>query len=375
MITSTTKTKKPNNIDENKTINIFTNKLFLSILAVILGLVTTFLIASMQGFSPVLMMSEWITANFGNLSAVGDFLGTMSWIVILGLSLVVSFRAGVFNIGAAGQALAGGIVALWLGINMNAAGFGPIIIIFLSSLVGAIVALFIGILKTKFKIHEVVSSIMINWIIFYLWKFAGLNPQEVLDSNSLQISWLTTLFNGSSKISISIFFVIAIPIFWFIYKYTIFGYKQDILGSNPSASEYVGMKKEKETIKTFVISGALAGLAGSFIFIAQSAPPNVGTSTELPSILFEGIAVALLSAYNPLAVLFTASFVGSFINAGTAMASVTNNIPYETIIMGTSIFWIALFNIFNYVDIQGKIEAWLNKNENSSSNSKKEGDK
>ncbi len=348
-------------VNDEREINIFTNKFFLSIVAIVLGLLTGLLIASFQGFSAVEMMTKWVNTNFGSVVGVGDLLGVMSWVVILGLSLLVSFRAGIFNIGAAGQALAAGVVSLWIGTTVNAAGVGPFIVILASVATGGAIAYLIGILKTKFKIHEVISSIMINWIIFYIWQYTSFDPATILPGNSLQVSWLTNLFNGSTKISIGIFFLLAIPLLWFVYKYTVFGYKQDILGSNPSAAEYIGMKKDKEMHKTFIISGALAGLSGAFIFIGQSQPPNVDTAIELPGLLFEGITVSLLAAYNPLAVLFTSFFIGSFINAGDSMASVTGQVPYSTIIMASSIFWIAIFNIFNYVDIKGKIEAWYNK--------------
>lgn len=336
------------------------SKVFISILSIIIGLVIGLIVAASLGASVGGIFIEFYKYNFSNLAGVGNLLGYTSWLLLLGLALIVSFRAGVFNIGAAGQLLAGGLAAYMTGTVLNVGGIGPLFMIVISAAVGSLVALFIGLLKTKFKVHEVVSSIMINWIIFYIW--THFNPESLtfIASNSLRVDWLTNLFGGSDLINIGIFVILLIPLFWFLYRYTTFGYKQDIIGSNPEAADYIGVNKDNELLKTFAISGALAGLAGALIFTGAENPPFQSVKGEIPGSYFNGITIALLASNSPISALFASFFVGLFENAALAINGVASGVPITDIIMVSIIFVIAISNIFIISDPLLKLRVWLN---------------
>ena len=241
--------------------------------------------------------------NFFSAAGFANFLGNFGWMLVIGLALGVAFRAGQFNIGAAGQMMAGGITAFLFASNIHMGKAGVILTILIATITGALVAWVIGFLKTQFNINVVISSIMINWIIFYAMKYVGgsviYGKLPIIADNSLRMSWLSNLFNVSSLVSaVNIGFIIAIVIVIILaiaYKKTTWGYKQEILGLNPKVSDYIGINKNKEIIKTLMISGALAGFAGAIYYcgvLDLFSDPT--TLNDLPGQGFQGITVALV---------------------------------------------------------------------------------
>lgn len=257
------------------------------------------------------------TSNFGSSAGFASFLGDLGWMILIGLSVGVAFKAGQFNIGAAGQMISGGMVSFMFAskVNMGATASisGPFLTMMIALSVGAFVAFIIAILKTKFNINVVISSIMINWIVFYLLKYVSSTDFGLLTinlDNSLRVNWLSNLFGLSySSSSLNMGFIVAlclIPLFTFLYKKTTWGYKQDILGNNPKVATYVGMNRDTEMIKTMIISGALAGLAGAVYYCGVlDRLPSTESLADIPWQGFNGITIALVGLSSPIGILFS----------------------------------------------------------------------
>ena len=253
------------------------------------------------------------TSNFGSSAGFGTFLGNLGWMILIGLSVGVAFKAGQFNIGASGQMLSGGMISFMFASKVNMGPSGFVFTIIIASIVGAFVALIIALLKSKFNINVVISSIMINWIVFYLLKYVSSTEFGTLTTlldNSLRMDWLSNMFGVSSESSsLNIGFIIAlllVPLFVFLYKKTPWGYKQDILGNNPKVATYIGINRDLEMIKTMVISGALAGLAGAVYYVGiLDRLPSTESLTDIPWQGFNGITIALVGLSSPIGILFS----------------------------------------------------------------------
>ncbi|NQX83134.1 MAG: ABC transporter permease [Mycoplasmataceae bacterium] len=346
-------TKPKNKLEKVKS----SNKFFYSLFAIFIGMLIGIILLTITGQPVLEYIEQLFYRSFGSLSGIGDFIGNLSWILPLGLAMVVSFRVGMFNIGSAGQMLFSGfisyIIAILIGNTLGT--FGIVITFFVAIFSGLLVALFIGWLKTKFGINEVISSIMLNWVIFYFVAWgttnidfinSGVETLPFHPSFSLGSSMLTDIFGGSTKINWGI--IVSIPlvvIIWFIYKFTKFGFKQDILGSNQSVADYIGFSKNKEFLKAMALSGALAGIAAWIYFfgIQNLFPQQRG---EINPNLFQGIAVALIGFNTPIGALFSSMFISIFMTSGKYVDSLVSGIPFSFLILATIIIVLAVMQLF-----------------------------
>lgn len=333
--TSTVKTTNTNFRSRMERFDKKLTKPFYSLLSILIGFAIAFIIILLIGSNPLLFVSNIFKGNFYSWTAFGNLLATLSWMLLVGLSVAIAFRTGLFNIGVAGQMMAGGmsgfLFAYYVDINSR---FAVIFSILIPVLVGMMVAWFIGLLKVRFKINEAVSSIMINWVIFYFYKlftnasyWSGMVDSNsggtvLIDSNySLSATWLNDIFGPNSYINIGIFVAIGVFItIAIMYKYTLWGRKQDLLGSNYQAAKYIGMNQDREVYKKMMLSGALAGLAGSIYYLGiKESLPAIGL--DIPGEGFNGITISLLAFNNPIGVLFSAVFVSMLVNANLLVSS------------------------------------------------------
>ncbi len=255
----------------------------------------------------------FIKENFSSVNSFTKFLGRLSYFIPLGLSLAVAFRMGLFNIGASGQALGGGAFAFYLSTRITFAGnLGWIVTLFAGVFFGMIVALIIAMLKNRFNINEVISSIMLNWVMFYFVMHISSNIAATtpLADNDLRMKWLNDFFSGLSSdsfdnaaTSMNIGILFALPlviVLAWAYKHTKWGFRQELIGNNPKTGKYLGVNSKKEVYKTMAISGALAGLAGTIYFLGvNQALPDPGTTNDIPGWTFDGITIALLGFSSP----------------------------------------------------------------------------
>lgn len=307
-----------------------------SIIAVLLGLIAGGILMLAIGSNPIEGYNYLLQGALINIERIGNTLATATPLIFTGLAVAFAFRTGLFNIGAAGQMLAGGLAATAIALTFEFSRPVMLILMVLGGLVaGALFALIPGILKARFNVHEVVSTIMMNWIaywtVYYVvpsyFKGPSLETEsaKLPDQYTLRTSFLTDMFDGS-YINLGLFLgVIAVIIIWFIIEKTTLGFELKAVGFNRHAAEYAGMRVNRNIILSMLISGALAGLGGVALYTGNASNMQIGL---LPSQGFDGIAVALLGANNPIGVFFAAVLFG-ILYSGTGFMNAMTEIPPE----------------------------------------------
>ncbi|NLZ91507.1 MAG: ABC transporter permease [Clostridiales bacterium] len=271
-----------------------------------------------------------------SIERVGNTLATATPLILTGLSVAFAFRTGLFNIGAAGQMLIGGLCATAVGLTLVLPK--PLLLTVMVAaaiLGGAVWGLVPGLLKAKFNVHEVVATIMMNWIsywtVYYVvpayFKGAYLETEsrKIPDAASLKVEWLTEMFNGS-YINLGLFLaIISVIVIAFIIDRTTFGYELKAVGFNRHAAEYAGIKANRSIIMSMMIAGALSGLAGATFYVGYASNIQIGV---LPTQGFDGIAVSLLGGNSPWGVFGAALFFG-LLHSGKGFMNAMTRIPPE----------------------------------------------
>jgi general nucleoside transport system permease protein len=341
-----------------------------SLISILLGLVAGGILMLFIGSNPIEGYSYLLQGALKNLERIGNTLATATPLVFTGLSVAFAFRTGLFNIGASGQMLVGGLLASAVGLTYDFSR--PVILavmILVGMLGGALWAFVPGLLKAKFNVHEVVSTIMMNWIaywtIYYVipgyfkGEFLETESKKLAESATLRTPWLTDMFQGS-YINLGLFLaVIAVIIIAFIIDKTTLGYELKAVGFNRFAAEYAGMKVNRNIILSMLISGALAGLGGVALYTGNASSIQIGI---LPAQGYDGIAVALLGANNPIGVFFAAVLFG-ILYSGTGFMNAMTEIPPE---LANTIIAIIIY----FAATSVLIERLLNKFKKRSSNRK-----
>lgn len=267
-----------------------------------------------------------------------DFLSYLdNWTPMLfaALAVAVAFKAGLFNIGVSGQMLLSGFVAtIVVGYsNLPAIVAKPLVIV-IGIMVGAVVGGAIGYLKYRFNINEVVSAIMINYIIQYLLSFFILsfytNPitrqsQVVSDASRLTLQDVQ-INNYKTVVPLGFLLaLIAVAVMHYFIHFTKFGYELKAVGFNGKASKYAGINVKRTILKAMMVSGALSGLAGVTYYLGYlgSIQPRV-----LADLGYDSIAVSLLGNANPIGILFS-SFLITVISKGSTYMSSSVSVDQE----------------------------------------------
>ena len=267
-------------------------------------------------------------------------------LIFTGLAVAFAFRAGMFNIGGEGQYLVGLVIANWVGVNFAGMSTLPHVLFALvaATLAGAAWAGIAGVLKATTGAHEVISTIMLNWIAIYTatWLFGAGGPlqttavgqatnpvsNDVASSAQLPVIWGAKGFQG---LDIGFFMAIgALVVFWALINRTTLGYEVRAVGFNPDAAAYGGINVKKNIIRAMAISGAFAGMGGAVdmlgylyhygaLDVQNSAAGGVG---------FIGIAVALLGRNTAVGVFLGSVLFGGLIY-GTTQGLSSNVIQPE----------------------------------------------
>jgi len=267
--------------------------------------------------------------------------------IFAGLSVALGFRAGLFNIGAEGQFFIGALCSAYVGYSVKGL---PMIIhlplaLLAGALGGAIWGMIPGYLKAKFGAHEVVNTIMMNWIAFRLsdWLLSGpmrSSGFRPVTPNVLATAELPRFFPDPLRFNLGFFLALlaALLVYWFLFKTTT-GFEVRSVGANPDAAKYAGMSIVKNLVLVMSLAGALAGLAGSAQVLGVDHWVGQGFSAGYG---FDAIALALLGKSHPFGVVLAALLFGFLRSGATDMQSMAG-IPIDiiSIIQGLVIVFIA----------------------------------
>jgi len=303
--------------------------------AVVLGLIAGALFMAMTGNNPFEGYKFLFRGGLMNIERLGNTLATATPLILTGLSVAFAFRTGLFNIGASGQMLFGGFLATAVALTWTALPRPVLLLVMILAgiLGGALWGLIPGLLKALFNVHEVVATIMMNWIAYWTiyyqipkyfkGEFLETESRKIADVASLRAPWLTDLFSGSFinyGLFIGLFAVLVIAV---ILNRTVLGYELKAAGFNRYASEYAGMNVNRNIVLSMCIAGGLAGLGGVTLYAGYGSNIQIGI---LPVQGFDGIAVALLGASSPLGVLISALFFG-ILHSGKGFMNAMTDVP------------------------------------------------
>ncbi|MDA8303161.1 MAG: ABC transporter permease [Actinomycetota bacterium] len=269
-------------------------------------------------------------------------------LILAGTGVAIGFSTGVFNIGGQGQLIAGAIAATYVGFGVHLPLVPHLVLVVLAGAAGGAVAGFIpGILKARTGAHEVIVTIMLNYIFLNLLNYLLVTPplQQPGQSNAISrtvpaSARLPHLFGGGLRVNVG--FLVALGVAaaaaWFMKRGTL-GFEFKVIGANPSAGRTAGMDASKATILVLTISGALVGLAGmstlsgTDFFLSSGYGGNNG---------FNAITVALLGRNRPLGVVL-GSLLFAALSTGGRYLQANTNIPLDLtqVIQAVIVFLVA----------------------------------
>lgn len=283
--------------------------------AVLLAALIGAVILLLSGANPIQAYGALLKGSFGSMSVLARTLEKATPLVFAGLAVAFGFRGGLFNIGAQGQLLLGAITAAVVGFAVT--GLPAIIHIPLAlgagALAGALYGAIPGALKTFRGAHEVIVTIMLNYIAINLTDYLADGPFK--DNSPGNIVARTPEILDTARVpSIAglpvgflLAILVAIFIWWLLWK-TTFGFEIRTVGLNPHAARYAGIKVARTVILTMVISGLLAGLGGAVETQGVVGRYQPGFNVGLG---FDGITIALLGKTHPFGVIPASLLVGA----------------------------------------------------------------
>ena len=340
----------------NKKKSILESNVLYTIIAIIVGLLIGAVFLMIAGISPAVAYGKLFSSIFSKPKYLVWTLVYASPLIFTGLSVAFSFRTGVFNIGAEGQFVIGGLVACVLGIVLKLpAGLHAIVCLAAAAAAGCIWSLIVGVLKVKRGIHEVLSFIMFNWIAFYLSNYVVNLPGIHRDSSEatqdvaasarlLMPEGLRSTLDCSNAHWGIVLAVIAAVIIWVIIEKTTLGYKLKAVGFNSNGAEYGGIDANKSILTALGISGLLSGLGGAVQVLGMAGRLSQFAGQE--GFGFEGITVALIGSSNPIGCIFSGLFYGAMKYGGSKLSIVKAPSEVVDIIMGCIVLLIAIAHVF-----------------------------
>lgn len=331
----------------NKFVNLLKKPIVAIIFAVILGIVVGALIFAIAGFNPFEAYGVMISGIFTKPKNFSQVVVNAVPIIFTGLAFAFTSRAGLFNIGIEGQFVFGALTGALIGYFLPLPPvIHPIAILICAFFVGGLWGVISGILKAKFGIHEVISTIMLNWIAFYFNNFivnltaikeAGtLHSHEILQSAS--IKFVSTEWRRGeagrefikanpilgdmirTDLGWGIFIVIICAmVLWFVLNHTKRGYEVRAVGLNKHAAEFSGISVEKNIVFTMFVSGGIAALGGAILVMTSTNSVSVLSAQE--GYGWDGMSVALIGNTSPLGVLPAGLLFAALRHGGTLVQS------------------------------------------------------
>ena len=306
--------------------------LLASLVCVILGLLIGYIVLlfiNPDGASEAItdVMKNFLTYSKPETQVkyLGNTLVKTAPLLMCSLSILFAYKVGLFNIGAAGQYCIGVALSLYAAL---AWGWSWLPCMLLAMLGGALLGAISGLLKSYCNVNEVISGIMLNWIVLYLTNMLLTQVKEDTSPYTFVLSHknasailpslgLGSLFNGNQYVGLALPLSIVIAILvWVVLEKTRIGYELRATGNNKNAAKYCGMAEKRNIIMTLAISGMLAGLGAAMLYLTGYEQWQCSTSS-VPGMGFNGIAAAFLGGLNPIGAIL-ASFFIQHITAGGA---------------------------------------------------------
>ena len=320
--------KQNKNILKNPGVQSLLTSLLCILLGLFIGYLVLLLINPTGAWGAITnVMKNFLTYSSAKaqLKYLGNTLVRTAPLLMCSLSVLFVYKVGLFNIGAAGQYVAGACACLYAALYLH---WHWLPCMLLAIAAGALLGVISGLLKSSFNVSEVISGIMLNWIILYVTNMLLTGVKEETSPYTFVLSHknaaavlpslgLGKLFNGNQYVGLAIpLSVVIAVVVWVVLEKTRFGYELRATGNNKNAAKYCGMAEKRNIILSLMISGALAGMGAAMLYLTGYEQWQCSTSS-VPGMGFNGIAAAFLGGLNPFGTIL-ASFFIQHITAGGA---------------------------------------------------------
>ena len=305
--------------------------LIASLLCIVLGMligyiVLLFINPTGAGEAIITVMKNFLNYNRADtqLKYLGNTLVKTAPLLMCALSILFAYKVGLFNIGASGQYTAGACAALYAALQWHWSWL-PCMLLAIAA--GCVMGAIVGLLKAYCNVNEVISGIMLNWIMLYTANMILANVKEPTSPYTIQMRsfgsaavlptlGLDKLFNDNTYVTLAIPLAIILAIVVdVVLNKTRFGYELRATGNNKFAAKYCGMAEKRNIILTLMIAGALSGLGASLLYQSGYEQWQV-TASSVPAMGFNGIAATFLGGLNPIGTIFASFFIQHITSGG-----------------------------------------------------------
>ena len=357
----------------DKTVHILKKPLTMTLIAIFFGFVVAGIILAAVGYPPVRSLGVLLNGVFSSPKHMSNVIIKSTPLILTGIGVAFAFKTGLFNIGAEGQFIMGCVAATVVGIVCD---FPPVIqiplVLFAGAAAGAVYGGIAGFLKARFGIHEVLTSIMLNWIALYFSNYVcGLerfHKPDTIGTYAINRSGYTMILgnykateegkaalmqneflrNTILKTDVNAGFIIAVIlavlVSFLLYK-TAKGFELRAVGANRFAAEFTGINVNRNILHSMLMSGAICGLAAS-LYITGNSPHGIATLAAFENTGFNGLAVCLIAASSPVGCIFAGLLFGGLIYGGqTLQYEVGAPSEIINIVIGIIVFFVALTHI------------------------------
>jgi simple sugar transport system permease protein len=326
-----------------------------TLVAVFTGLAAGSVILLITGFNPLSVYATLFTGIFGSARTMLYAAQYAAPIILTGLSVCFAFKTGLFNIGAEGQYIIGAVSALAVSVLVPMPfGIHAVACILAGGIAGACLGSVAGLLKAYKGIHEVIVTIMLNWIAFYLSNFLVMSSalKKPNSTASVDIAETSRIYTDAFRASLGTIKIhwgmviapVAVILCALILNKTTLGYQLRASGLNRDAAEYGGIPVRRCIVTSMGISGFLAGIGGATQVLGV-----LGRITQLAAqegYGFDGISVSMIGGANPLGVLFAGLFYGGMKYGGSRLNIIGAPSELVNVIIGVIIYSIAIMGAF-----------------------------
>ena len=347
--------------------------LWCALLGLVLGFIILLIInARDAAYGMTSVLGNYLIFSGANdrLNYFGQTLAKTAPLIAMSLSILVCYKAGLFNLGASGQYSIAVVIISLLGVGANLPWW---LVMIVAMIAGALWSMISGALKAFFNVNEVISGIMLNWIALYfangilssnasVWDSAHSETFRVDTSSNAYIPSIgfDKLFGGNQIVGLGmVLILLVVAIIYILFKKTTIGYELKATGFNGDAANYAGMNKVKNILIATAISGALAGLAASLNL--QNGFTSWRLSSVTPEIGFQGISAAFLGGLHPIGVIFSSYFIVHITDGGSMITDLGFAPEVASIITSVIIYLSGFVAFMKEIMHKNEIKDELNK--------------
>lgn len=344
-----------------------------AIIAILVGFVVAAVVLAAAGFNPAESFAALFEGSLGRPRYIANVIIRATPLLLCGVGISFAYKVGLFNIGAEGQYIVGTIAAVIVGYSLDLPPVVQIPLVILAGTVaGVLLGSLVGWLKAKFGVHEVITSIMFNWISLYLCNWVvsmdAFHKPNSTATYSVNLSSYTTFLPEwkytdqgietlgnipilgemllKTDLNAGIFIAIAVAIiFGWLLRRTKVGYEMRAVGANRDAARFAGINVEKNLVLCMAISGGLCGLAGA-LTITGIEPHSISTLAAFENAGFNGLAVAFMAGCSTVGCIPASFLFAGLIYGGQTVQQVMGA-PSDiiNIMIGTIVFFMALGSV------------------------------